>query len=189
MKRPENHIKEAESFAYVEDTLKEWVLNRLATDYGIDFDIQIFEQGEGTALNFGAQIKSTESSNMDATHYKFKLETRHINYFFKQNRPILLVVYYIPKKIAYWVVIQEYVWDILSKEKPNWSSQKSSTIKLPLKNVLTNKEEIKKAVRRCYSKIFFENLHTLFIDDGLGQYELLENPDWLTIDVGLSRAS
>ena len=36
MKRPKGHRREAESFAYVETILEEWVLNPLRKDYGID---------------------------------------------------------------------------------------------------------------------------------------------------------
>ncbi len=175
MKRPENHIKESESFAYVETTLKEWALNRLNNDYGIDYDIQIFEKEEGTELNFGAQIKSTEKSNVDAEHYKFSLDTDHINYFFKQNRPILLIVYDIPSKNAFWVLMQDYVWDVLNKENPNWLNQGSSTIKLPLRNVLTDKEAIKRAVKKCFTKIAVKNFHNISIEDGLGLNETLES--------------
>jgi len=175
VKRPLNHVKETESFAYVEDTLKEWVPNRLNNDYGIDYDIQIFEKEEGTELNFGAQIKSTESSNVDKEHYKYSLDTEHIDYFFKQNRPILLIVYDIPSKNAFWVVMQDYVWDVLNKENPNWLNQRSSTIKLPLRNLLTDKKAIKIAVKSCFKRIAVKNFHNLSIEDGLGLNETLED--------------
>ncbi len=175
MKRPESHIKEAESFAYLEGTLKEWVLNRLSNDYGIDYDIQIFEEEESTNLNFGAQIKSTETSKVDATHLKFSLGTNYIDYFFKQIRPILFIVYCITRKSAFWVVMQEYVLDTLNNEKPDWLNQKYSTIKIPLRNVLTDKEAIKEAVRRCSKRIAVESFYTLSIDDGLGLNGALED--------------
>ena len=175
MKRPENHVKQTESFAYVESTLKEWALNRMSEDYGIDYDIQIFEKEEGTELNFGAQIKSTEKSNTDGENYKFVLDTDHIDFLFKQNRPILLVVYDIPSKNAFWVVIQDYIWDVLNKENPNWLNQGSSTIKLPLRNLLTDKEAIKRAVAKCFKKIAIKNFHNLSIEDGLGLNETLES--------------
>ena len=174
MKRPKNHIKQTESFAYVEDTLKEWALNRLSEDYGIDYDIQIFENGEGTELNFGAQIKSTETSNVDREHYKYSLDREHIDCFFKQKRPILLIVYDIPSRNAFWVVMQDYVWDVLNKENPKWLNQGSSTIKLPLRNVLTDKEAIKRAVDKCFKRIAVKNFHNLSIEDGLGLNETLE---------------
>lgn len=175
MKRTKNHIKQTESFAYLEETLKEWALNRLSEDYGIDYDIQIFEKEEGTELNFGAQIKSTEKSNVDTEHYKFCLDTEHIDYFFKQNRPILLIVYDIPSKNAFWIVIQDYVWDVLNKENPNWLNRGSSIIKLPLRNVLTDKEAIKRAVKKCFNRIAVESFYNLSIDDGLGLNETLED--------------
>ena len=128
VKRTDSQIKEGKSFTYVKETLNEWVVNRLHDDYGIDFDIQIYEKGEntaldGTGLNFGAQIKSTETTNISKTHLKCRLDIDHIDYFVKQERPILLIVYHMSRECAFWVVMQEYVWDILNQEKPNWRSQ------------------------------------------------------------------
>lgn len=175
MKRPESHRKEDESFRYVEEVLEEWVLNNLTKDYGFDYDIQIFEQGVSTELNFAAQIKSTDRSRMDSEHFKISLDTRHIDHFFKQKRPIMMIVYYKPQKLAYWVIMQDYVWDVLNKEKPNWLKQKTSTIKLPLKNILTDKDEIIRAVRTCQERIHVHNFYNLSIYDGLGLDGTLED--------------
>ncbi len=181
MKRPDSHIKEDESYRYVEEVLQEWVLNPLRKDYGIDYDIQVFENGESTDLNFGAQIKSTDSSRMDDKYFKISLDTKHIDDFFKQNRPILLIVYDRPRKNAYWVIMQDYVWDVLNKEKTNWLKQKTSTIRLPLKNVLTNKEGIIKAVRNSLQRIHVHNFYNLSAYDGLGLNDTLDDIEKLQL--------
>ena len=51
-----------------------WAVNKIQADYGIDFDIQIFEQHQATGEWFKVQLKSSESTEY-STHGDFISET------------------------------------------------------------------------------------------------------------------
>ena len=77
--------------------------------------------------------------------------------------------------------MQDYVWDVLNKEKPNWSSQKTATIKLPLMNILTDKKEIIKAVSNCHQRISVQSFYNLSAYDGLGLNDTLDDIEKLEL--------
>lgn len=68
MDRPRSHVIDSQG----EDQLREifhsegWVVNKIASDYGIDFDIQIFEEGKATGEWFKVQLKSSENTQYSA---------------------------------------------------------------------------------------------------------------------------
>jgi hypothetical protein len=54
-----------------------WVVNRIITDYGVDFDVQLFEGSVPTGEWFKVQLKSSESTDY-STHGGFISEALSI---------------------------------------------------------------------------------------------------------------
>jgi len=91
MKRPRNHIIEEESERILKSVIPpEWVFRKLDQDYGIDYLVEIFAEGQSTGLHFFIQLKGTEIEKKDNTA-SYQLSKKHIEYYGKLALPILLV--------------------------------------------------------------------------------------------------
>jgi len=66
----------------------EWVLTKPDSDYGVDFDVEVFSDGLATGIHFYIQLKGTDSASG-----KVKLETSTLNYWGELDIPTLVVQY------------------------------------------------------------------------------------------------
>ena len=73
-KRPRSHALETESRTAFESTLpNNWVYRRKEDDYGIDGEVEIFDDdGQTTGLLFFVQLKATELENRNI---RIRIET------------------------------------------------------------------------------------------------------------------
>jgi len=71
MERPRSHITdslgEAQMRGIFESEPYGWAVNKIENDYGIDFDVQIFEKHRATGEWFKVQLKSSASTNYSAS--------------------------------------------------------------------------------------------------------------------------
>jgi Domain of unknown function (DUF4365) len=76
MERPRSHITDSLGEAQMRAIFEPlgWAVNKIQSDYGIDFDIQIFEQHQATGEWFKVQLKSSESTEY-STRGDFLSET------------------------------------------------------------------------------------------------------------------
>jgi hypothetical protein len=174
IKRPENHIKETRSISYVQKVWAEWSVNKLSQDYGIDLDVTICENGEVTDIKFPAQLKSTDKIKLKNGLISFSIDTEHLNYFFNQSLPFLFVLYDNQNDIAYWLLIQDYIWDNLNEKKPDWRTQQYNTLYIPVENKIEDLNKVKEAIIDAGNRIIQEIWYKLDIRDGLGLKENLE---------------
>jgi hypothetical protein len=68
MKRPQSHVTDTLGEAQMRRIFEPltWVVNKISGDYGIDFDVQIFEQYKATGEWFKVQLKSSGSTAYSA---------------------------------------------------------------------------------------------------------------------------
>lgn len=175
MKRDANHIKETNSLAYINKIWAEWSVNKLENDYGTDLEITVFENNESTNTNFSAQLKSTDKLKIKNDSVTYSIDTEHLEYFFNQPRPFLFVLYDNINESAYWLIVQNYIWDNLNQKKPNWRKQKTNTLYLPIKNKIENKDHVKTSIEDTQNRIFQERWFKLKVGEGLGLNESLED--------------
>ena len=101
-KRPRTHQLEDESWKALSNAIpNQWVIRKPQPDYGIDAEIEIFDQsGSSTGMMFLAQLKGTDTKTLSLS---LPLET--LNYYNSLPMPVLLVKYYSPSKELYfrWV--------------------------------------------------------------------------------------
>lgn len=168
IKRPDNHIKETKSLANVQTVWAEWAVNKLNEDYGVDLEVTIFENNESTNINFPAQLKSTDKIKLKNGLISFSIDTEHLSYFFNHSRPFLFILYDNQNETAYWLIIQDYILDILNVKKPNWRRQKYNTLYFPIENKIEDKNELKKAIISTADRIIHENFLKLKFGEGLG---------------------
>lgn len=174
IKKPENHIKETRSIAYVQKVWAEWAVNKLSEDYGVDLDVTIFENNEVTNIKFPAQLKSTDKIKLKDSLISFSIDTEHLNYFFNQSLPFLFILYDNQNDIAYWLIIQDYIWDSLNEKKPNWRKKKYNTLYIPIENKIEDLNKVKESIIDAGNRIIQETWYKLDIRDGLGLKENLE---------------
>ncbi len=175
IKRPDSHIKETKSFSYLQNVWADWAVNKLNEDYGVDLDVTIFENNEITDIRFPAQLKSTDKLKIKNGSISFSIDTDHLNYFFCHSLPFLFILYDNQKETAYWLIIQEYIWDFLEKNTPNWRVQKYNTLYIQIKNKIEDKNDLKEAISKAGNRIIQEKWYKLSVGEGLGLNENLEN--------------
>ncbi|MBA7550278.1 hypothetical protein ES705_42788 [subsurface metagenome] len=101
-KRPRSHQLEDESWKVLSNSIPErWVLRKPQPDYGIDGEIEIFDNSDSsTGLMFFVQLKGTDTiDKRKALSYRFSLEI--LAYYRSLQIPVLLIRYHSPSKTLY----------------------------------------------------------------------------------------
>ena len=86
-----------------------WVVNEITEDYGIDFNVQVFEGTSPTGAWFHVQLKSSESPDYsaDGSFISQVLSTAHARHYMNELQgPILLVVADVAAKSLFWCAPQ-----------------------------------------------------------------------------------
>jgi len=107
--RPRSHTLEDESRrAFAAMLPSEWVIRSLASDYGIDDQIEVFgKDGNATGLIFLAQVKATDTSDVESA-LKVSLRVDSLSYYRSLETPVMLVSFHAPTKKFYWRWIHEF---------------------------------------------------------------------------------
>jgi len=85
------HILETNSEKALANALPgEWVLEPRAHDYGIDLDIEVFENGQATGLRIPVQLKGQQDSGQPA---KIRLKRSSIEYWKESNTPVIVIIW------------------------------------------------------------------------------------------------
>jgi len=92
--RPKQHQLEDLSRRRFEELLPaSWVMRNKDKDYGIDVEVEIFENGgSSTGLVFLVQLKATESTDKKVAQ-RIDLKIDALNYYYSFNIPVLLARY------------------------------------------------------------------------------------------------
>ena len=177
MEKKRKDVIETQSVGFIYQFFSEWNPNELTNDFGLDFQIVIFEQGISTKYTFCVQLKSTQSINIKGEYIKFNIDIRHLVYFCDFIDPVLLIVFDAQSKIGYYLNIFDYCTTILENEKPNWRTQKHITLNIPLTNRLSDLEVVKNDIIDTTKRKWRYNSHLLKWYEG---YELfLSDPEKL----------
>lgn len=167
-KRKIQQVSEDDSKGTFIKLFKDWIVNPLKdNDFGFDFDVRLTSQIDGktqevSETSFYVQNKSSINSKEEKAIEDLSIDDWEL--YLGQRIPVLIVKYDIPKNIFYWEIAQEYVWDKIEKEDPNWKRQKTKRIILTKK--IDDLEEIKKAVLNAQNRI--TRYHSLNLGVGEG---------------------
>ena len=139
MKRPSQHITDTKGETLMRSVLEPsgWVINSVQTDYGIDFDVEVFYEHESTGVFFKVQLKSSENTHYSAQNdfisQQIKIESAH--YLCREVRiPVILIHADVLQKRVFWVSPQldPGKIELLSTQ----SEQDSITLRIPTSNSL-----------------------------------------------------
>jgi hypothetical protein len=146
-KRPRAHIIEDKAGNFLKDRFfsEGWAVEDLNQDYGEDFLVRIFESHKATPWSFFVQSKATDKMKKhllkNGKFISFRIESQHVLHWRQFWEPVLLIVFDVSRRVAYWEVIQD------SLGKTDLGRQKTVAISIPLGNVL-NKEGLRRIKAR-----------------------------------------
>lgn len=87
--RPRQHELEDESRDALRAAIPSgWVFRDLSHDYGIDGEVEVFEEARATGLVFKVQLKATDTDSMEV-----RLRISQANYLRALEEPVLVVLY------------------------------------------------------------------------------------------------
>ncbi|MBK7109434.1 MAG: DUF4365 domain-containing protein [Chitinophagales bacterium] len=91
MKRPEQHITETKSQRFFENIVPdEWVAREIKPDYGVDYIVEKFTNGQSTGKSFFVQLKgSTQEIENDT--FKKQFDVANLEYYASLALPVLIV--------------------------------------------------------------------------------------------------
>jgi hypothetical protein len=97
MERPQSHITDSRGKAQMRSGFESvgWTVNEIERDYGIDFDVQLFEDGKATGEWFKVQLKSSENTTYSAAgdFVSEILSRQHAAHFSTEIRDPVFVVH------------------------------------------------------------------------------------------------
>lgn len=93
-KRPKQHqVEDLSVVAFRKILPREWVYREKDKDYGIDGEVEIFDENDtATGIIFYVQLKATDSQ-IDTAQKRVKLKNEAINYYKSLELPVLIVRY------------------------------------------------------------------------------------------------
>jgi hypothetical protein len=141
VKRPEQHVTDSEADGVFQGVFAEWSVNGSKRDYGWDYVVEVFRNGESTGFLFNGQLKGSRHTeySADGSFISQELEIDSADYLARQLRqPTFLFHADVAAKKLFWSAIQldQRVLEVLEQGKA-----KSLTVRIPTANVLPERFE------------------------------------------------
>ena len=166
--RPMSHIKGEQGVKILKEIFPaSWVVREYSPDYGIDLDVEIFEEHNGhfrtTGEHIYFQVKATESPNFDTIKItpRFNVE-KDYKYFSGEIKtikvikfiidtdllftvekmgsavPVILSVVDLTTKNAYFICLNDYIEKIIVPENSDYAKQETKIIYIPIENKINS---------------------------------------------------
>ena len=166
-KCPRQHILEDLAKNQIRDTLigQGWTVEDIDEDYGLDFMVQIFEEGKATPWSFFIQSKATDKPEKyllkDGQHFSYQMKTEHLEFFSDFPQPVVLTFFDSKTKAIYWENLQYWIEDpsgILRGGRLKTSGRKKVPVRIPTRNILDAEGliRIRNASHRRLRQLSFE---------------------------------
>lgn len=99
--RPPQHATATGAERAFESALPaEWTAEARRHDYGIDYDVEIFLDGQATGLRFGVQVKGAAELTGNPSA---RIRQATLNYWSRQDQPILIVLWEQASNTLWWM--------------------------------------------------------------------------------------
>lgn len=129
-----------------------WVMTEIPEDYGIDYDVQVFVNGNPNGLWFKVQLKSSASSDRsaDGTFISVQLDLDHARHYAIELRdPVFLLHADVESKEVFWVAPQ--LDNDLVRKLNSGENSSTITVRVPTSNLLpVTAEQVLKTVEKLY---------------------------------------
>lgn len=154
--------------------LRPYPVEAYDNDYGLDFIVNLTDdetddpnQQNIRSDHFFVQLKSTARFDSDTESVHEDLSIEHLKQYMGQPIPVILAIYDDITGEIYWRIIQEYVWDSLNNENPDWRSQSTHRITIPRSRLITDHDRLDDAINRTQSRIDRRRQRALNIGEGV----------------------
>jgi hypothetical protein len=137
--RTRQHIIADLSIHYVERFILEagHTAQRLGSDYGYDLLVTTFDdQGYVEPGSIYFQFKAMERLTLSGTDYVYDLDIRDYNLWIREKMPVILVLFDVSRRRAYWVAMQTHFGG--AAEKPR-KGTKTVRIRVPMRQVVNHR--------------------------------------------------
>jgi len=146
MRRPIQHEIDTAARRQFEQSLPAtWAARPQPDDYGIDYDVEIFEEHETTGVIFKVQLKGTRapSLSVDGRRAAVSLKLRTVQYLYHQiSAPVVVVLADVTNRQTMWYgpQLDQRLNERLRSAVA--SSQKTIRLHIPTSNVLPNTTDL-----------------------------------------------
>lgn len=135
MERPRSHITDSRGKAQMRSIFETvgWTVNEIENDYGIDFDVQVFEDSKATGEWFKVQLKSSESTDYsgEGDFISEPLSRQHAAHFSTEMRePVFVIHADVTAGRTFW-----YAPQLDARVTAN-DSRRTVTVRIPTRNEL-----------------------------------------------------
>jgi len=159
---------EDESKGVLLTLFKDWIVNALNKDFGFDFEVRLTspideKSQEVSEISFYVQNKSSIKSKDEKAVEDLSVDDWAL--YLGQRIPVLIVKYDASNKKFYWEIAQDYLWDVIEKEDPDWRRQK--TKRIALTKEISQLNEIKNAIIISQKRITRHHSLNLGIGEGI----------------------
>ena len=132
MQRPRKHQIDTEACNALRTIVpSSSVIREIEYDYGLDFQVELFNESKSTGKMFYLQLKGTDKDITD-DKVSYQLETKHIEYYSSIGEPVLFVIYS-TQTSQFWAVWANKLKSIYSAKS---LSQKTIKITLDIRNLI-----------------------------------------------------
>jgi hypothetical protein len=169
MKRPEQHVTDSHGNALFHGIFAEWAVTGSERDYGWDYVVEVFRNGESTGLLFNGQLKSSRHTeySADGSFISQELEIDSADYLARQLRqPTLLFHADVEQKKLFWSAVQldPKVLDVIER-----GQAKSLTVRIPTVNTLPDRfdqfaRDLTQAQTIVVARILMQTAHVEFAE-------------------------
>ncbi|MBO2630868.1 DUF4365 domain-containing protein [Shewanella algae] len=141
-RRTETHVIDTLAVRQIISVLPEnWLVRGLEErDYGIDLSIELFDGEMPTGCFSLIQVKGKRKKFESEPVSLSGFPTKTLEYSTLFPEPFFIFHTSIEDKKTYFVWAQKYIDVRLIKDRPNWITQESNTIKFPIENILGSEE-------------------------------------------------
>ena len=146
-KIPASHQNEWDSKRGFEEVIKPWYLpfGWSEKDYGIDGQVEITipvdddRTVEPQSQYYHVQLKSIENPSISKGLISYSVPVPKIIQWFRSNIPVQLTLLDLNSRLFYYIWIDDDLIISLDKNSPKWSTQMTTTLKIPITNCITAK--------------------------------------------------
>lgn len=132
-KRTKQHILETKSEKYfINQIPDEWIYDRKTFDYGIDYEVEIFENYQTTGKKFLVQLKSHEKINTENGLIKQIFKVSTLNYYLSLKQEVLIITFNDSKKEADYFLFNKSSLSYLEIHNSKWRSNKTINLFIPV---------------------------------------------------------
>lgn len=119
-----------------------WLRRKQHPDFHVDYIVEIDQDEAPSGIKFAVQLKGAKSLRVKSGHVSYRLETKHLQYYVDRSpEPVFLVLVDTTARRGYWISIDRW-----AKDRTDWRRQKSTTLSIPIENLIGDSESFRRAI-------------------------------------------